>query len=548
MPDPRRTAPRTSPLPKQARTRSEAARQAWLGAGAPIIALVLIVTMLAWVLVANFARQQDEGFVRDSTRLMQSALEDRAQAIADQAKDYGAWDDAYVAVTQRWDPEWLEGNYFTTIADALVVFRPQAHAARHAWVAELHAAGAAALTRATLDAAQAAMSAHGQGQPTISGHFVWNGTLVLFSAAPIRTLEGAEPVLDYVAIVEVFEPDELAAIAAARDLHAAAFLPAPAVAPPRSVALPLANANDIAGMVVWRDERPGSAAFVGQLWPILLGLLLVGGLTVAVARKLVASNVDNAARAETALESSRMRAEFISTMSHELRTPLSAIIGYAELIKEEAGADATSAIIQNDADNVLAAASHLRQLVDDILDHSTFDAGRMKLTIERLPVAGLLAEIAEHMAPAAKEKGNAFAVECSIENVEVMGDDARVRQCLVNLISNANKFTEHGEVRVTARLDAADPARPFVVFDVADTGIGIEPEALTRLFEPFAHASVAIHTKYGGAGLGLSISQKLARAMGGEITVVSELGRGSTFTLKLPGAAGIEDVKLDRAA
>jgi signal transduction histidine kinase len=532
----------------QARTRSEAARQAWLGAGAPIIALVLIVTMLAWVLVASFARQQDEGFVRDSTRLMQSALEDRAEAIADQARDYGSWDDAYVAVTRGWDAEWLEGNYFTTIADALIVFRPQADAPRHAWVSELHADGGAALAQAALRTSQAALSAQYSAQPEVSGHFVWNGMLVLVSAAPIRMLEGGAPELDYVAIIEVFEPDEIAAIAAARDLDDAVFVPGPASAPPRTVALPIADQNEIAGVVAWRDERPGGAAFVGQLWPIVLGLLLVGALTVAVAHKLVAVNVDNAARAETALESSRMRAEFISTMSHELRTPLSAIIGYAELIKEEAASGEPGPVIEGDADNVLEAARHLRQLVDDILDHSSFDAGRMKLTIERLPVAGLLAEIAEHMAPEATENENAFSVDCSADGFHVLGDDTRVRQCLVNLISNAAKFTSRGEIRVHARLDATDPAQPRIAFDVTDTGIGIDPEALARLFKPFVHASSSVHMKYGGAGLGLSISQKLARAMGGEITAISELGRGSTFTLTLPGAASNEDVTLDRAA
>ncbi len=316
---------------------SSLAKRAWIGAGAPIVVLVLLVSVLASALVANFARIQNRGFETESARLMQSALDERARAVANQAWDYGYWDDAYRAITASWDQEWLDDNYFSSIADGLIVLRLEAAPPRHVWFADSYAPQTSRLAAVAAEAARAQMrvaESVTDERPIHSGRVVLDGRLAIFSVAPVRTMQGGEPELDYVVIIEIFEPEEIAAIATARDLESANFSAGAASTPAGMVTLPTENAGATLGALTWRNERPGSAAFIGQLWPIVLAFIAIGAMTIFVARRLVAANIKTVAQAETALESSRMRAEFISTMSHELRTPLNAIIGYTELIEK----------------------------------------------------------------------------------------------------------------------------------------------------------------------------------------------------------------------
>ncbi len=526
-----------------------AKRRAWRSAGAPILVLVLIVAGLASALVANFARQQDREFQADSVLLVQSALDERARAVANQAWDYGNWDDAYLFASASWNQDWVDSNYYTSIADGLIVLRPGEATYRHIWFSDAYLDGSDRIAVTVLHAARADVSAPWSStEHTRSAQLVVDGRLAFYSVAPIRLADGSAEVKDYVVILEIFEPNEIAEIATARGLHAALFLPAPIAAPADAVALPLANGDAPLGALVWRDEKPGSATFIGQLWPIVLALIGVGALTLLVTRRLVAANVETAAQAEAALESSRIRAEFISTMSHELRTPLNAIIGYAELIEEEAGdGPLDAAQMGADAGHVLNAARHLRRMIDDILDHSRFEAGRMRLVIERLPIDALLAGTEEVIAPLAKTRGNTLVVRNAVGDYDLMGDELRVRQCLINLAGNANKFTENGSVSITARLEH-DGEATHVVFDIADTGVGIESAMLEKLFRPFVQVHSTNHSGYGGAGLGLSISRKLARAMGGDITVKSEFGVGSTFSLSAPAEPALVEARAVAAA
>jgi signal transduction histidine kinase len=255
---------------------------------------------------------------------------------------------------------------------------------------------------------------------------------------------------------------------------------------------------------------------------------------VLIARRLAATYVQSIARADAALEASRLKSEFIATMSHELRTPLNAIIGYAELIQEEA-APLGERVIAQDAGRVVNAAKHLRQLVNDILDQSRIDAGRLQFTIERVAVAGILADVVELAAPFAHANGNTLRVEDPTPGLEALADDVRIRQCLLNLVGNAAKSTTQGSIMVSARRERT-PEGDFIVFDVADTGPGVAQEAMERLFQPFMQVEAALEGKHGGAGLGLSIARKLALAMGGDIRARSEVGRGSVFSLSIPAA------------
>jgi signal transduction histidine kinase len=366
------------------------------------------------------------------------------------------------------------------------------------------------------------------------GLFVHHGRLVLISAAVVSPEDAAaraartEGEADFLAVIDVLTPGEFVQLGASLDLVDLAF--APAEAQPDSIALQLDGTDGRpVGFLTWVDEKPGSAAFLGQIWPIVLSLSIIGVLTALIARRLAASYVHSMAQAEAALEASRLKSEFIATMSHELRTPLNSIIGYSELIQEEAQA-AGQREIAEDAERVIAASKHLRQLVSDILDQSRIDAGRLQLSIERVAVAGVLADVVELATPAARANASTLVATEAAPGLEVLADDVRIRQCLLNLVGNAARFTSHGSIVVTARPERR-AAGDFVVFDVADTGIGMSEEDLQGLFQPFAHAAAGERQ---GAGLGLSIAHKLARAMGGEISVKSEIGRGSVFSLAVP--------------
>jgi signal transduction histidine kinase len=217
-------------------------------------------------------------------------------------------------------------------------------------------------------------------------------------------------------------------------------------------------------------------------------------------------------------------------MSHELRTPLNAIIGYSEMMREDVEA------LKQDVeplDRVVAAGRHLLALINDILDLSKIEAGHMELHLESFPLTPLIADVAKTIEPMAAKNANNVVVDCPPDLGTVHADQTRFRQALLNLASNANKFTENGTVTIAARPQQLD-GRDGIMIEVADTGIGMTPEQMGKLFQEFSQASSTTASKYGGTGLGLAISRRFCRIMGGDITVASEPGRGSTFTIRLP--------------
>ncbi len=518
-----------------------ASRRAWISAGAPIFVLVLVVAMLFFALIANFAQRQDRAFAEDSSHLVESVIRSRAEALARLTLDYAMWDEAYENITLDYNETWLGENYYSAVADGLVLLRADG-SHRYEWQMEgledgdvlLAAAIAASRSDFPLPAGDSANSDDLVTFSVISQ----NGRLALLAVAAVsqetafdRRTRGDAPV-DYLAIVDVLDESEIAELGATLNLDNLAF--STAATPRDHLALPLQTPSErVVGALTWVNEKPGSATFALQFWPIMLGLTFIGLLAAFVARRLVASHTTITARAESALESSRLRAEFIATMSHELRTPLNAIIGYTELIQDQIGAPHDPVAMRNDTNRILGAAKHLRQLVTDILDHARIDAGRLALNVEAMPVEGLLEEIAEISEPLAMAQNNVVSIVDPGKGLEVMADDVRVRQILINLVGNAIKFTENGDIEISARLDHGGDTVEFVV---RDTGIGIAPDELARLFQPFVQANADIQRKFGGTGLGLSISQKLARAMGGAISATSMPGKGSTFTLTLPRA------------
>jgi signal transduction histidine kinase len=229
-------------------------------------------------------------------------------------------------------------------------------------------------------------------------------------------------------------------------------------------------------------------------------------------------------------EASQHKSQFLANMSHELRTPLNAIIGVSEMLREDAEA------AQQDTeplDRVLGAGRHLLALINDILDLSKIEAGRMELQLEDFALAPLIEGVVKTVEPLAAKNGNQLVVLCDGAIGSLHADSMRLRQALLNLMSNANKFTERGTITVHAR-QGQENGRDWVTIAVADTGIGMTPEQMGKLFQEFSQADASTTRKYGGTGLGLAISKRFCQMMGGDITVESEPGRGSTFTIRLP--------------
>jgi signal transduction histidine kinase/DNA-binding response OmpR family regulator len=239
---------------------------------------------------------------------------------------------------------------------------------------------------------------------------------------------------------------------------------------------------------------------------------------------------------EVAEQANRTKSTFLANMSHELRTPLNAIIGYSEMLEEEAEERGLSDL-SPDLSKIQAAGKHLLALINDVLDLSKIEAGKMELFLEDFDVRALVQDVESTIRPLVEKSQNLFEVSCPTDIGTIHADLTRVRQVLFNLLSNAAKFTQHGRVGLEVfplRLSGQE----WLEFAVTDTGIGLTPEQQRRLFQSFSQADPSTSRKYGGTGLGLVISRRFAQMMGGDIRLQSEFGRGSVFTVRLPRVSG----------
>lgn len=227
------------------------------------------------------------------------------------------------------------------------------------------------------------------------------------------------------------------------------------------------------------------------------------------------------------------KSQFLANMSHELRTPLNAIIGYSEMLYEEF-ADSGQDELVGDLEKIHGAGRHLLSLINDVLDLSKIEAGKMELSVEEFDVQETIDDIVATARPLVEKKGNTFALVLGDELGNMATDRTRTRQVLLNLLSNASKFTENGTITLGAERVENVTRTDDVVFRVQDSGIGMTPEQLDHVFEAFAQAEASTSGKYGGTGLGLAISRRFCEMMGGDITVTSKAGEGSTFTVRLP--------------
>jgi signal transduction histidine kinase len=228
----------------------------------------------------------------------------------------------------------------------------------------------------------------------------------------------------------------------------------------------------------------------------------------------------------------RQKAQFLARMSHELRTPLNAVIGYAEMLAEEAEEQDRPDFIP-DLTKITGAGRHLLELIDAVLDLSKIETGTMDLSVETIDVPALLAEVQAVIAPLAAAGHNVLTVRCPRDVGAIRADRTKLRQILLNILGNACKFTERGRVRLEAARTTV--GRDRVRFSVADTGIGMTAEQLGRLFTEFSQAEADTARRFGGTGLGLALSRRMCRLMGGDITASSSPDEGSLFMIDLPG-------------
>ncbi|MEP6490600.1 ATP-binding protein [Microcoleus vaginatus GB2-A3] len=266
----------------------------------------------------------------------------------------------------------------------------------------------------------------------------------------------------------------------------------------------------------------------------------------------VAEYTEELHEAKVAAEAAnRSKSAFLANMSHELRTPLNAIINYSEMLQEDAQ-DSGSEDFLPDLEKIQTAGKHLLDMISDILDISKIEAGHVTLYLENFDVATMIEEVMTTAQPLVEKKGNALALKTKGELGTMYADQPKVRQILLNLLSNAAKFTEKGVITIGVERIIIEKSRPtkqnknndfysgsnyssqVLIFRVSDTGIGMTNEQLEQIFKPFIQADASTTRKYGGTGLGLTISQRLCQILGGEISVESEDGKGSTFIVSLP--------------
>jgi signal transduction histidine kinase len=228
----------------------------------------------------------------------------------------------------------------------------------------------------------------------------------------------------------------------------------------------------------------------------------------------------------------RAKSDFLASMSHELRTPLNAIILYSELLQEEAVDRAQTGSIP-DLQRIQGSGKHLLELINGILDLSKIEAGKMTLSLEHIDIKAMVADVLDTLGPILRQKSNTVTVRCSPDLDMMFADLMKTRQILVNLLSNAAKFTRDGAITVEVGPRTMD-GTPAVEFTVSDTGVGMTPEQTARIFDPFTQADVTTTRKYGGTGLGLAIVSRFCQLMGGRVSVQSAPGQGSRFTVLLP--------------
>lgn len=247
---------------------------------------------------------------------------------------------------------------------------------------------------------------------------------------------------------------------------------------------------------------------------------------------LKATNQALAEARDKAVEASNAKSLFLANMSHEFRTPLNAILGYAEMLEEELTESCSE--LKDDADKIISAGRHLLSLIDDVLDMAKIEAGKMQLSLEAVELEPVIESVIVSVRGLAEQRRNSLFITMETSLGKAVIDPVKLRQILINLLSNASKFTDNGRIQVICLRSPREDGREWLNIAIKDTGIGIPAKEFARLFKEFSQGDPSPTRNYGGTGLGLALSQRFAHMMGGMISLESEAGVGSTFTVQLP--------------
>jgi signal transduction histidine kinase len=524
--------------------------------GLPVLGLIALIGVSGFWLLGDIARDQDATNVSTTQRFVEQAVQSEVEANTSISTEYSLWDDAYVNITLKNDMDWAETNFFSINSSAIFVIRPDADAndvMRFAYVdpkveASRKALEAFALTLPVVRKEKSrSVASKAYSKVFANGLVRINGKLAAMAVQPLKPspenhneLFVPTHALDYVIVITFVNPSFVETTERTfglKSLDLSVFAENSATLPAldsSKIAFDLRDMNDVVvGRLAWANSQPGSSAFSSRIGPIVAMLLIVGILTILVTQQIVSSQTRLIELARQAAEDgSKAKSSFLANVSHELRTPLNAIIGFAEIIDEDAtyaGNETTS----KDARKVANSAQHLLGLINDLLDHSKIEAGKMDMAPILTPLHPLITGVGEVLESHVAKNNSQLIVRCDPLIGDAIIDGMRLKQCLLNLVSNAAKFTKDGSVTVSAR-PVDREGTPFIRITVKDTGIGMSAATLAKLFTPFVQANESTAKNYGGTGLGLVITRRLCEAMGGSVSVESVEGQGSTFTMLVP--------------
>jgi signal transduction histidine kinase len=521
----------------------------------PVLGLIALIGASGFLILADIARDQDQTYVATTTQFVQQAVDSEVASNAEISTEYSSWDDAYLQITLNHNQAWATTNFFSINSSAIFVVRPElgpAASLRFTYVDPNYVSKGAALEAFAKTLMVKRLERSRSGTTTTYSQFFPNGIVNIDGQLACVAVQPLKPSpenraklfvpghpVDYVIVITFLSESFVEKTQRAFGLEDLNLKLVTSGVQPNvtgtdkvrlfindSFALPLARLE-------WANERPGSSAFAKRIVPIVSVLLLVGLLTMLVTQQIIASQLRLVELARQAAEDgSKAKSSFLANVSHELRTPLNAIIGFAEIIDEDctiAGNQTTA----KDARKVSNSAQHLLGLINDLLDHSKIEAGKMDMDPTLISLQPLVLGVAEVLESYVAKNNSQLIVRCDPLIGEAILDGMRFKQCLLNLVSNAAKFTKDGTVTLSARPVEKDGV-PFIRVTVKDTGIGMNEETLAKLFVPFVQANESTAAKYGGTGLGLVITRRLIEAMGGSVDVESVEGKGSTFTLLVP--------------